>query len=248
MQRTLQVYPEDRDRLLFSVLDLNNKAARRIQQNDFAAGTNELTVALKMMQPLMHGLRAREEGCVGKDQNQNQTILGFLLNTTAPFVDATNGGLQDRRRLVFQLPMSICSAKNLSHNSTTYETMSCALLYNLALCWHLSGLSTLDCDAEQDEKLRKAQKLYIHAKEIMTRCNVQVNPFHYMAVVGNLGQAYLRLGNFTKCDECQKLLLSAIMWFVDGKPKNLQRQKSWLDGFISNVTPQLSSVVSAPAA
>jgi hypothetical protein len=81
---------------------------------------------------------------------------------------------------------------------------------------------------------------------VMTNGQIEANPFHYMAILCNIGQIYSFQGDTAKAEACFRLLLSAILCLVDsgvGAENHAQ-----LEGFISNVMPIILKQNTAPAA
>lgn len=129
----------------------------------------------------------------------------------------------------------------------TYETLSFAVIYNLALSWQLSGLAATNNEASRTEKLRKAMALYEHANRIMANGRVARDPLQYMATVCNMGVLYAYFHNEDRAAACEQMLLSAVMCCIDSG-YNHPAWDSLLEGFLAKAMPMLLAPLAAAAA
>jgi hypothetical protein len=134
--------------------------------------------------------------------------------------------------------------RDLSLTSQTGEVLSCVVIYNLALAWHMWGYKTSHTK-EKNLFLSKALNLYRLAHGIMCNGRMRAYPSHYMALVNNTGHAHFCLGNTEKANACFQLLLETLMCVVD---QGSQCTCEFLDKFVSNVATLILEDKSAPAA
>jgi hypothetical protein len=112
--------------------------------------------------------------------------------------------------------------------------LSFAVIYDLALAWHLHGVLTVKNDSLRNTRLHRALSLYQHA-----------TLFH-LATVCNIGHIYGCLGEDTKAEDSSQLSLSAILCLVDSGAD--PEHSIELEGLISNVMPIILKEASAAAA
>ncbi len=132
------------------------------------------------------------------------------------------------------------------------EELSYVAIYNLALSHHLKSVE-LEGEGYSTQNLRqiylyKALSLYEHSHQILTKqtINIGVPVIHSMALVSNLSQIHLSLGDHTKAELCMQYLLSTMMYVIDcGKVDSLGNS---IDEFFSMILPLISGDDPAPAA
>ena len=136
----------------------------------------------------------------------------------------------DDKPFIFRHPLVIPdhAAEDCSY-SKYFVKMSFIILYNLALTHHLSGSTNL----YSVRKLRKALSLYELAYTIQMTEEIQLSVLETMAIVNNLGQIHLALGNEAKAEQCFRHLLSTLMFVGDyGESSSIAQ----LEGFFCSCT------------
>lgn len=139
--------------------------------------------------------------------------------------------IADDKPFVFKCPISITDSAIEEEASYGYLIeLSFMQLYNLALCHHLSALSSSDTASEK--KLQKALSLYELAYTITMTEDIQPTVLQTIAIVNNLGHIHSALGHTDCSQQCFENLLSTIMFIKDCGEENSVEQ---MDGFLSNV-------------
>jgi hypothetical protein len=151
-------------------------------------------------------------------------------------------------RHIFRDPIYVISSNELLASAQTCEILSFAVLYNLALCWHLWAVCMVGDDSSRLAKLGKAQILYQHANTILCNRRVKADSLHYMAIACNVGHTYCCLGETEQAEASFQLLLSAVLCLVDRGACNDPKSLAQLEGFICSVLPIILTQQSAPAA
>jgi hypothetical protein len=214
---------------------LNNQAAFHIKSAEYAEATTLLADALKIMKTDMPGSANREA------HHTENACLEFLSTAGAPsFVPDRDYDSGDCQHSVFRDPVHVVSLDLYIHQ----ETLSFVLLYNLALAYHLRGLTDR---LSRNAYLSTALTLYEHAHAMLTIDEgMDVSSLHIMAIASNLGHVHALLGHKRRANVCFQHLLSVILYVVDcgeGTSKELN-----LEGFFCNIMPIIATKVTAAAA
>ena len=135
------------------------------------------------------------------------------------------------------------------------EELSCVVIYNLALSYHLKGMLLSKSlghreHAYKNSYLQKALSLYESFHQIFRSraISVRVPSLHCMALVSNLGQIHHLLGDSTKGQQCDEYMLSVLMYTIDGGQAASIGQHL-VEGFLTIVEHLITSEKStAPAA
>ena len=156
-----------------------------------------------------------------------------------------------RRPYLFQAPIYIQTNNVCSwcyHKSI--ETVSYAIVYNLALCHHMSALYDHDI-----ELLQRTVKFYKNAKQLLLAIDeTGVNWLHALAISNNMGHAYHLLCDESASQVYFQRLLNLIVYIIresssgismDGPPERipvlLSIRHGFLDGFLRNVMHLMGS-------
>lgn len=231
---------------------INNAAALLLTNDKYDLAITELTKALKLLAKQMRQGNIKSEPSL---TGMPEPILAFVPDKAGVFVDlkstqATSCGdvslRRQQHRFIFRKPIYLENANVLPPLASTYETLSYAVIYNLALAWQLSGLATVD-ELSRISMLRKALCLYEKTTNIMANGRVEGDPLLYMSVICNMGALHSCFEDKENEASCQELLLSAIMCCIYSGYRNPQ----WgvlLEGFLSNVMLRFLPPVAASAA
>ncbi len=234
--------------------DINDLAAMYIRKGDYERAISDLTNALNL---LAHQIRKEvNDERTFEREHFRRAILGFsldaresvFLDTGKVYLSRAYASSQSEFCFhMFQSPICIQNVAELMPDTASFEAVSFAVLYNLALSWQLSGLAVTE-QATRSSLLRKAVSLYEHANRIVKTGHVLDGvPLLYMGLLCNMGTLYVTLQEHNKATACQELLLSAVMCCI----QNSHRERSWnslLDGFLSHVMQRLFADSAAPAA
>ncbi|KAG7353172.1 hypothetical protein IV203_009221 [Nitzschia inconspicua] len=142
------------------------------------------------------------------------------------------------------VPSPLEATNDLPLNTRTGEVLSYIVMYNLALTWHLWGLSTSKVE-DKEAFLLKALNLYRLAHEVISGGRMNVGLCHYMTLVCNTGHIHFCLGSEEKANACFQLLLQSLMFVVD---QGSQCVCEFFDGFICNIVPLVLEERGAAAA
>jgi tetratricopeptide (TPR) repeat protein len=236
---------------------LNNQAITLIQQGQYEEAISVLSKALKTLASLMRLHEAH--GSINKNDVEssiNRTTFDFVPTSEDSFwrqheqPDVTVSKSSLCHRHILRDPIYVISSNELSPSAQACEILSFAVLYNLALCWHLWAVCMVGDDSSRRARLGKAQILYQHANNIMYDGRVEANSLHYMvmAIVCNIGHIYCCLGETKQAEASFQLLLSAVLCLVDSGACNDPKSLAQLEGFICSVLPIILTQQSAPAA
>jgi hypothetical protein len=138
------------------------------------------------------------------------------------------------------IPTDLC---NRISNSSVRSMISCIVIFNLALVYHLSVLDeTVD---DSNSTLIKAWKLYEMAISVKRSELMDNDVMLILAVTNNLGLLHRQLGDETGATQCFEMVLATLMYLADHREEgNLLP----LDGFFMNTSFLVSKTPLAPAA
>jgi hypothetical protein len=128
------------------------------------------------------------------------------------------------------------------------EVLSYAVMYNLALAYHLRGMEEHGNSSLRDRCLSTSAALYEHAHQLLETHaeELELSILHEMAIASNLGHIYRFLGRDDRARLCFEHLLSMMLYVVDcGRDGNIA---GMMDGFFYNVMPLICSHHTAAAA
>mmetsp|Transcript_1042 Transcript_1042/g.2458 ORF Transcript_1042/g.2458 Transcript_1042/m.2458 type:complete len:293 (+) Transcript_1042:132-1010(+) len=168
---------------------------------------------------------------------------------TCPILDGIHHSMAAQQELscflqipsyIYQTPISIPSLPQVCTDQD-YTTLTYIVTFNLALACLLSGLSVPDDDAEVCQKrVKTARRLY----ELTFHMQLEPDILLLTAVLNNLAFVHKYLGNDMEANECEKQLLSAVLYLVDQSViykadasvmASLAQTSSSMDGFLGNV-------------
>jgi hypothetical protein len=165
----------------------------------------------------------------------------------------TEDQMTDDESFIFQHPMTVADTAAIHHQRdedvsyTHYIELSFMLLYNLALCHHVSAMSSHSDTSSNDEKrvqkLRNALNLYELAYTISLTQEDTIQPtvMQQMVLVNNLGHVHQALHNAACSRQCFENLLSTLMFVKDCAGGEEYHDVEQMDGFLSNVMNLMSN-------
>ena len=165
---------------------------------------------------------------------------------------------------LYRSPLRISDVANFEHNDPTVEA-SVAVIFNLALTYHLKGLYMIrdgvhgDCHRRQldgfeppinsnsngpDVAMYQAATLYELAYSIVQQEQIDIHAEFSMAMINNLGHAYRTRGDADRSDECFRYLLSTHMFLQSyGRTDRMRTIE-----FIASISHLILKESTAPAA
>ena len=136
------------------------------------------------------------------------------------------------QRSIFCKPIILRAAKDERPTLKLYNRYSIAIMFNLALAHHLSGMET--SEVSRIGKLRKALRLYEYAYSIQMQEDVQLQITYTLGMVNNLGHIQEHLGEVQKAQQCFQHLLSTLMYVIESGEEGSD-EGQW-DVFFHNIT------------
>jgi tetratricopeptide (TPR) repeat protein len=191
-----------------------NHAASLMENGDFQEAIDRLTNALKVSKQF--------DGTIGRRTNLDQYMrpgqsLTSQLDQPCYFY----------QQAVY-FPLSTDSSLDSTESSLESKTcLSVILLFNLALCHHLSAMKSFS-----KILLRKAAVLYALALDLASEMDMDTL-FFSMATINNLGHIHDVLGDAETATECFTHLLSILIFQMH---HDRAFQVSGLDGFFRNTS------------
>jgi hypothetical protein len=150
------------------------------------------------------------------------------------------GGNDNSIRFVYKNPIV---ARWTISPADQYGQLAYAVMYNLALAYHLMYV---DGDKRDKSLLVRARCLYEYSHSALVNQNVAVPPIHMVALTNNLGHCHSRLGNNELADACLNHLLTTLMYLVERGDSDILGKS--LDGFITMASTVIAKSNPAPAA
>lgn len=151
----------------------------------------------------------------------------------SPFMECDEEFTTSRPEFVFQRPIRIPTNIGSSYNEIIF--VSCIVIFNLAIAYHLQG---------DNESLRKALKLYEVSFNLQREQQFDNNVLFILATINNLGLIHRELHDEQASRMCFEHVLSTLMYLTDcGAASDGQ-----LDGFFRNISGVVSQGRAAPAA
>jgi hypothetical protein len=134
----------------------------------------------------------------------------------------------DDRSIIFCHPITLSKKCEGNSSKGAYNKFSFAILFNIALAYHLGGI---ECTKSKEAKLRKALRLYECASSM--RKNVHLQITYTLAIVNNVGHIQESLGEQQKAQQSFQQLLSTLMCVMESGEENCRGE--W-DIFLHNIT------------
>jgi tetratricopeptide (TPR) repeat protein len=130
--------------------------------------------------------------------------------------------------------------------------LSFILLYNMALANYLLALHDVEQGVVSEKRLQTARGLYELVYTLqLTEMDIQPTALQVMAIVNNLGQVHMALGNHDQARECFANLLCTLVFYADNcneqHDDDGDNHREQLDGFLCNVLPLIFAKGSQPA-
>jgi hypothetical protein len=229
--------------LAYAANMINDAALLHMTRAEYDQAIEILTATLKLLANKMRVETKFETICQARSSPNPR--LRFASESKDLFLEPPQVNLGPQK--IFRSPICIQNGTELLPGTSTYESLSFVVVYNLALAWHLKSVMFATDEASKTSMLRKALALYEHTTKIMSNGTLSGDPLPYMALACNMGALCLDLGCTQRFRACQSALLSTILCCVDGE----YTTSNWdllLDGFLSNASHGVFVMITAPAA
>ena len=221
--------------LYLQTIKLNNDATCYLLNGDCSNANSHFVAALKASRQLQMSLTTVEDddrAQCGKN-TENDYCLDHLMEQASDCGNKLLPG-NDQEYFIYQqpirIPISEADEKYLreygfpAHFQSRATTVSTAVIFNLALCHHLTALTRNNMPM-----LQKAAKLYELASEL--RPHNDSCTIFLLATINNLGQIHQILKDASKSEQCFRHLLMALMFLMDWKAQgNIHAQELAKDG------------------
>lgn len=221
--------------------ELNARGIQALDDRCFEESIKLFSRALNIVKQVMASAEQQGDDCdIDCCDAEESSVCQFAQLQSSKLSDV-NGPF------VFRNPMFVIDGSIQPTTFRYYVVLSFVLLYNLALCHHLSALDVINSnDANRKRHLLiRSLSLYELAYTVQMTEELELAVLQTMALVNNLGQIHLALGAAQKSQQCMEHLLSTIMFVNDcGEQSNIQE----MEGFVANVMPLIAKSDAAPAA
>jgi len=223
------------------VTELNKSGISHLENKNYDDAIQEFSQSLGLVKKVLAVLETDDdyvdcENCSSPPNEQNF----YFVNCQRGAEKAVSG-----EPFVFEIPLAIPLDNALPCQPTAFRyclQLIYVSLYNLALSQHLKALALNCCP----KRFQKAVALYELAYQVQVNEDIDLSFLQVMALLNNLGQVHLALGNQKKSRHCFQNLLSTMM-FVNHCGERGASQ--YMDGFLGNILPLiLGSAKAAPAA
>jgi hypothetical protein len=221
---------------------LNNEAVLRIATFDYTAACDLLCNALEFVNK---GVKEDQSLTDPRDSSEHQEIQqtsgagpethyneGHVRLESQPPIDPPNFPRSDEGPpptshqhdaestasscCIHHKPIEIQELPSSGISADDYSRLSQAVVFNLALVYHLTALNEnimLSGTIRRDATLQKAIKLYeLSHRLLCDRTFVFDDEFHLMATLSNLAHVHHLVGNERKAEHCCQNLLACIMY------------------------------------
>jgi hypothetical protein len=112
-------------------------------------------------------------------------------------------------------------------------SLSFIIMFNLALCHHMKGVSNED-EALSQRALVISKRLYELTFQMQTQ-DEETDLLLSSALLNNLSLVHKALGNRHEAEQCDHVLLSTLLLIVDMGGSTPQESANELSGFLGNV-------------
>eukprot|EP00980_Cylindrotheca_fusiformis_P031531 scaffold26503_cov127-Cylindrotheca_fusiformis.AAC.1 len=222
--------------------EMNNRAARLIESDDFEEALDILSRTLNAVQEEL----ALEDESVKSNPTPDQKS-NACISPRDPSNDEFREEMLERRikklekldGFVYWHPMQAVDLPESTRNSS----LSLIIVFNLALCHHLMALEK-DCK-ERESRLHAALKLYELGISMHMEGNIVVDMTYALAMVNNCAQIFRSLNHPRKAKRFMAHMLSSLMIMIEYGETNVLDE---FDGFLQNASNLILRKETAPAA
>ena len=216
-------------------IQLNNEGAEFLNNSQYGKAVSSFTVALAKVKTML--VQDMEDDSESATPDHPPHAPASASGCSVPAGKSCATSLQadamylldPSRRSIFCNPI-VLTDRNERPTLELYNRYSFAIIFNLALAHHLSGMDSTEL---RDTKLRKALRLYEFAYSIQMQEDVQLQLVYTFGMVNNLGHIQETLGDQEKAQQCYQHLLSTLMYVMESGEGNYEGQ--W-DIFLHNIT------------
>eukprot|EP00529_Nitzschia_sp_RCC80_P026618 CAMPEP_0113454416 /NCGR_PEP_ID=MMETSP0014_2-20120614/7851_1 /TAXON_ID=2857 /ORGANISM="Nitzschia sp." /LENGTH=279 /DNA_ID=CAMNT_0000345819 /DNA_START=597 /DNA_END=1436 /DNA_ORIENTATION=- /assembly_acc=CAM_ASM_000159 len=275
-------------RMMVCCAKMNNEGAVHLGNGRYEDAVQSFTAALQLVKSSITTLKAQEGEATMNTSGDptvsstapSQVIISPLYDlvqaeypvekmvfSSTSTSTSSSSSFSSSPLALYRSPLRISDVANFEHNDPTVEA-SIAVIFNLALTYHLKGLSMIrdgvdyHCQKQLDgfESLNgysssnnsnrpdvamyQAATLYELAYSIFQQEQLDIHAEFSMAMINNLGHAYRTRGDISKSDECFRYLLSTHLFLQSYGRTDCMRT----DEFIASVSHLILKDSTAPAA
>ena len=150
---------------------------------------------------LIHTSIQNDTSSFGQEMNSNRPST----SSTSPFYIQIE---RQDEHLVFHLPLHVCDI-------CAAEQFAFTSMYNLALSQHMAALTT----TKSPHLINKAVMTWELVHSLQWREELNLQPVHTLAILSNLGHAYLLAGMDEKGNHCYETILGVLHIIRENKEK-----------------------------
>ncbi|CAB9508529.1 expressed unknown protein [Seminavis robusta] len=198
------------------VMQLNNEGIQQLEAQNFESAIKSLSKAVSHFKK-----------SIAVMENENPSLeenLFFAFKLTASAMQKTDESTSSNS-FVFDSPIRIAQRQSKRQISTRrtgelLKMMSFALVFNLALAFHLASSSV--CSSKANKHLTKALAFYKLATNMIRNENLSLGVMEALAVANNQAHVHLQLGDIKEADQCYDQVRSQVMVVADlGQQSNI---------------------------
>jgi hypothetical protein len=205
------------------VITQANHSCSLVESGAYDAAISQFVSTLSMLKKIM--TQAEKEGSINHSLDQFMTSQSkFLSSSTVTDIQG---------KYLYQRAIAIPTDVEMSHRETIM--VSCVIIMNLAISYHLRG---------DQESLLRAMKLYELSFNLQRDQHFENNVVFTLAIVNNLGVVHQQLHDEHAAGKCFEHVLSTLMYLTFCGQAN----ECYLDGFFHNVLGVAAESCVAPAA
>jgi hypothetical protein len=227
-----------------SRLALNNKACFLMKNGWYDDGARTLMKALRVAMNTSAEVHTRsmEQDDADSILSQTSQVEACMPEGEAIKMDEYSEMcmMQDRveancqSSYLYTEPVYLSEVPRRSSGEESIASLSFIIMFNLALCHHMKGVSNED-EALSQRMFAIAKRLYELTFQMQAQ-DSEINLLLTSALLNNLSLVHKALGNGHEAEQCNQLLLSTLLLLVDMGGLTPQESAIYdLTGFLGNV-------------
>jgi hypothetical protein len=226
------------------VVTFNNHAVVQIRDGEYSSAIRTLSQALQASKTLITQQQQRHS-------NEMSLIVSHFsteveLSTTSRSCESSDVD-DDMYMCKRPLELHITGMSAVNPTAQDADTLAYAVIYNLALCYHLQGIVSGNAALTGQRSLQRAASLYGHARKLLVNA-IDGGTMRSLVLFNNMSHAYQLLGDTSTTMKSLRLLVKAMMCLSTTTSNTGCGSDFPLEGFLSNISLLLGSGATAPAA